>query len=235
MSSPEDVYTRSWESLTQVDSAEPLNLASETPTVFHGRELPAVSWDWVSCSLCEEAALQGYAWRQRRRAQQLSSLRTACVPPGGVFGGEALRLAPPGAGVLVETLQELATRGTRTTTSGMGSGQGAGARVAVRSVLEDHETAILELETRVEEMEKRLRDSEPFVAVAQLETRVEEMEQLEVQFVQLWELAKLTEQVVAELPKKFESQVTNLEQWGDTVAESLNAVQDRVEILEHRW
>ena len=51
------------------------------------------------------------------------------------------------------------------------------------------------------------------------------MEQLEVQFVQLWGLAKLTEQVVAELPKKFESRVTNLEQWGDTIAESLNAVQ----------
>ena len=41
MSSPEDVYARSWESLpvptksvTQVESAEPLNLASETPTVF---------------------------------------------------------------------------------------------------------------------------------------------------------------------------------------------------------
>ena len=77
MSSPEDVYTRSWESLsvpvksfTQAESAEPLNLASETPTVFHGRELLAVSRDWVSCSLWlrKEAARQGYAWRQRRRA-----------------------------------------------------------------------------------------------------------------------------------------------------------------------
>ena len=177
-----------------------------------------------------------------------------------MVGGEALRLAPPGAGVLVETLRELASRGTRTTTSGMGFGQCAGARVAVRSVLEDHETAILELErqvellekwvrdadtfetafleleTRVEEMEKRLRDTEPFVAVvAQLETRVEKMEQLEVQFVKLWGLANLTEVVVAELRTKFESRVTNLEQWSDTVAESLCAVQDRVGILEHRW
>ena len=249
-------------SSTQVESAEPLNLACETPTVFHGRELPAVSRDWVSCSLWlrKEAARQGYAWRQRRRARQLCSLRTACVPPGDVVGGEALRLAPPGAGVLVETLRELATRGTRTTASGMGSGQGAGARVAVRSVLEENETAILEverqvellekwvrdadtfetafleLETRVEEMEKRLRDTEPFVAVvAQLETRVEKMEQLEVQYVKLWGLANLTEVVVAELRTKFESRVTNLEQWGDTIAESLYAVQDRVEILEHRW
>ena len=67
-----------------------------------------------------------------------------------MVGGEALRLAPPGAGVLVETLRELATRGKRTSTSGKGSGKGAGARVAVRSVLEDHETAILELESQVE-------------------------------------------------------------------------------------
>ena len=51
-----------------------------------------------------------------------------------------LRLAPPGAGVLVETLRELATRGKRTSTSGNGS---------VRSVLEDHETAILEVERLV--------------------------------------------------------------------------------------
>ena len=184
----------------------------------------------------------------------LSSLRAACVPPGGNVG-EALRYAPSGAGVLVEALRELATRGTRTTTSGTGFGEGAGARVAVRSVLEDHETAILELEmqvellekwmrdadtfetafleleTRVEEMEQRLRDTESFVAVvAQLETR-----QLEVQFVNLWGLANLTEVVVAELRKKFESRVTNLEQWGDTIAESLNVVQNRVAILEHRW
>ena len=97
------------------------------------------------------------------------------------------------------------------------------------------ETAFLELENLVEEMEKRLRDTEPFVAVvAQLETRVEKMEQLEVQYVKLWGLVNLTELVVAELRTKFESRVTNLEQWSDTVVENLNAVQDRVEILEHR-
>ena len=159
MSSPEDVYTRSWESLpvpiksfTQVDSAEPLNLASETPTVYHGRELPAGRRDGLvghALWLRKEAARRGYAWRQQQRARQLSSLRAACVPPGGNVG-EALRYAPSGAGVLVEALRELATRGTRTTTCGTGSGKGAGARVAVRSVLEDHETAILELEREVE-------------------------------------------------------------------------------------
>ena len=98
------------------------------------------------------------------------------------------------------------------------------------------------------------------MAVAQLETRVEEMQQLEVQLVQFWELAKLTEVVVAELRKKLESRVTNLEQWNhdvvesvnagvdavegrfvnlerwsDDIAEDLNAVHDRVENLEHRW
>ena len=45
-----------------------------------------------------------------------------------------MRLAPPGAGVLVE---ELATRGKSTSASGKCSGDVAGARVAVRSVLEE--------------------------------------------------------------------------------------------------
>ena len=40
---------------------------------------------------------------------------------------------------------------------------------------------------------------------------------------------------MAELRTKFESRFTNLEQWGDDIAESLNAVQCRVEILEQRW
>ena len=91
-SSPEDEYTRSWESLpvpikcfTQVESAEPLNLASETPTVFHGRELQAGRRDGLvghALWLRKEAARRGYAWRQQHRARQLSSLRAACVPPG---------------------------------------------------------------------------------------------------------------------------------------------------------
>ena len=97
-------------------SAEAEGQACETPTVMHGRGLKAVSRDSVVSSqwLRKEAARQGYVWRQRRRAQQLCSLRAACLPPGGVVGSEALRLAPPGAGVLVETLRELATRGMRT-------------------------------------------------------------------------------------------------------------------------
>ena len=122
-------------SFIQVESAEPLNLASETPTVFHGRELPAGRRDGLvghALWLRKEAARRGYAWRQQQRARQLSSLRAACVPPGGNVG-EALRYAPSGAGVLVEALRELATRGKRTSTSGTGSGEGAGARVAVSS------------------------------------------------------------------------------------------------------
>ena len=76
------------------------------------------------------------------------------LPSGDV--GEALRYAPSGAGVLVETLRDLATRGTSTSTSGKGAGEGVGARVAVRSVLEDHETAVLELERVVSSIEDRV-------------------------------------------------------------------------------
>ena len=88
--------------------------------------------------LRKEAARRGYAWWQQRRAQQLCLLRAACVPPGDAVGEEALR----GAGVLLEVPQELATRGKSTSTSDKSSGDGAGAWVVVRSVLEDHETAI---------------------------------------------------------------------------------------------
>ena len=65
-----------------------------------------------------------------------------------------------GAGVLVETLGELATRGKRTSTSGKSAGEGLGARVAVRSVLEDHETAILELERVVLSIEDGISELE---------------------------------------------------------------------------
>ena len=125
MSSPKNEYTSSWVSLpvasktcTQVESAEPLNLASKMPTVLHGREFPAVSRDMVVCSqwLRKEAARRGYAWRQQRRAQQLCLLRAACVSLGSVVGGEALRLA----------LRELETRGKSPSTSGKGSGERAG-------------------------------------------------------------------------------------------------------------
>ena len=161
-SSPEDMYTSSWVSLpvpiktcTTKVSAEAVGQACEIPAVIHGRRLRADSRDRVVSSqwLRKETARQGYAWRQRRRAQKLCSLRAACVPPGGVVDGEALRLAPPGAGVVVETLRDLATRGKRTSTSGKGSGEGAWAKVGVSSVLEDHETAVLELERQVSEVE----------------------------------------------------------------------------------
>ena len=98
------------------------------------------------------------------------------------MGEEALRLAPPGAGVLVEIIRELA------------------ARVVVRSVLEDHETAILKLEGQVELLEKRVRDVETFAAVVDtMETRVQE-----------------TQKVVAELGKKLEKSVRDLKkQWDE--------------------
>ena len=148
-------------------------------------------------------------------------------------GGEALRLAPPGR---APWWRRSRTGNERNEDDcewhGLLArcwGQG-GCEVCA------DETAILEVERQVELLEKGVRDVDTFeTAILELETRVEKMEQLEVQFVQLWVLAKLTELVVAELRTKFESRVKNLEQWGDTVAESLNAVQDRFEILERRW
>ena len=65
-SSPEDEYTRSWESLpvpvesfTQVESAEPLNLASETPTVFSWSRTSGWSPRWVggSCPVASQGRL----------------------------------------------------------------------------------------------------------------------------------------------------------------------------------
>ena len=81
------------------------------------------------------------------------------MPPCGDVG-EALPTSPQGAGVLVETLRELATRGKSTSTSGKGSGEGSGAQVAVRSVLGDHETAVLELELVVSSIEDCINESE---------------------------------------------------------------------------
>ena len=98
---------------------------------------------------------------------------------------------PRGAGVLVETLRELATRGTRTSTSGTGSGEGAGARVAVRSVLEDHETAILELERQVCEVEC-------------LVNHVKTLEQLVMQLQHTTSETRDVSRTVAELGTKLE-------------------------------
>ena len=107
MSSPEDMYTSSWVSLpvpiktcsTKV-SAEVVGQACETPTVMHGRGFPAVSRDMgvdFAQWLRKDAARRGYAWRQQRRAQQLCSLRAACLPPGGVVGEEGLAACASGS------------------------------------------------------------------------------------------------------------------------------------------
>ena len=205
-----------------------------------------VSSQWLR----KEAARQGYAWRQRRRAQQLCSLRAACLPPGGVVGGEALRLAPHGAGVLVETLRELATRGKRTSTSGTGSGEGAGARVAVRSVLEDHETAILELERQVCEVEclvnhvktleqlvmqlqhttSQTRDMSRTVAELgmKLETRVER----QVSVVDMLETrVQETQKVVADLDNNFTELEDDLELRVDEIAKSVLDSSKELQVL----
>ena len=78
----------------------------------------------------------------------------------------------------------LATRGKSTSASGKSSGDGAGARVAARFVLEDHETAILEVERQVELLEKRVRDVDTFAAVVDtMETRVQETQKVVAEFV----------------------------------------------------
>ena len=191
--------------------------------------------------LCKEAARQVYAWRQLRRAQQLCSLRAACLPPGGVVGGEALRLAPPGAGVLVETLRELATRGKRTSTSGTGSGEGAGARVAVRSVLEDHETAILELERQVceveclvnhvktlEQLPAQLQDiafknRDRSLTVAELGMKMETRVERQVSVVDILEtrVQETQKVVVADLDNNFTELEDDLELRVDEIAKSV--------------
>ena len=256
MSSPEDVYTRSWESLpvpikscTQVESAEPLNLASETPTVFHGRELPAGRRDGLvghALWLRKEAARRGYAWRQQQRARQLSSLRAACVPPGGDVG-EALRYAPSGAGVLVEALRELATRGKRTSPSGTGSGKGAGARVAVRSVLEDHETAILELEREVEglandvdlfgRLQSDLQDivfknRDRSLTIAELGMSLETRVGRQVSVVDMLETrVQETQQVVADLDNSLTELEDDLELRVDEIAKSVLDSSKELQVL----
>ena len=165
-------------------------------------------------------------------------LRAACLPPGGVV----LRLVPPGAGVLVEPLRELATRGKRTSTSSTGSGKGAGARVAVRSVLEDHETAILELERLANDVDLfgRLQsDLHDIVfkkrdksrAIAELGFKLTKLEDdLELR---VDEIAKSVLDGSTELQVLARS-VRNLEQWSDEVAyRHLRPLHDRVTHLEH--
>ena len=158
----------------------------------------------------------------------------------------------------MEVLRELATRGKSTSTSG----ESSGARVAVRSVLEDYETAILELEGQVELLEKRVRDVETFEAVVDtMETRVQEAKVVA-------ELGKKLEKSVRDLKKQCDSKdteleddlelrvdeiaksvrdgskelqvlarsVKNLERWGDEVAYLyIRPLEDRVTNLEQCW
>ena len=205
--------------------------------------------------LRKETTRRGYAWRQQRRARQLSSLRAACVPPCGDVG-EALRYVPSGAGVSVETLRELATRGKRTSTSGKCSGEGAGARVAVRSVLEAHETAILELERQVSEVEclvNHVKILEKLLAHVQdiaFQTRdrsltIDELGMnLETKVRDLEDFSTLVEEKQLSMAKRHddlkekvlhvEQQVTSLEEWGNDFTTNLNDIEARVDNLE-QW
>ena len=113
------------------------------------RLVAEMGWCGHALWLRKEAARRGYAWRQQQRARQLSSLRAACVPLVEMLARRC------GTRFLEQAswwrrFGSWQREGRGTSTSGTGSGKGAGARVAVRSVLEDHETAILELERQVE-------------------------------------------------------------------------------------
>ena len=168
------------------------------------------------------------------------------MPPGGNVG-EALRYAPSGAGVLVEALREPATRGKRTSTSGTGSGKGAGARVAVRFVLEDHETAILELERQVEGLANDVdlfgrlqsdlqdivfknRDQSHTIAELgmTLETRVER----QVSVVDILETrVQETQQVVADLDNSLTELEDDLELRVDEIAKSVLDGSKEIQVL----
>ena len=94
LSSPEDVY----HDLLGLVPVKVENLFANAECAAHG--LPGGCRDGLvgTPSGCiNERVRRGYAWRQRRRAQQLYSLRAACVPPCDAvdealrcFGGSAI-------------------------------------------------------------------------------------------------------------------------------------------------
>ena len=126
----------------------------ETPTVFHGRELPPGRRDGLVVMPCGFGRrLLGVGMRGGGSNVLGSFLRheqRVCLLMVRAFWSRRLG----------GTLREWAMRGKRTSASGKGSGEGAGARVAVRSVLEDHETAVLELERVVSIIEDRIGELE---------------------------------------------------------------------------
>ena len=160
------------------------------------------------------------------------------MPPGGNVG-EALRYAPSGAGVLVEALRELATRGKRTNTSGTVSGEGAGARVAVRSVLEDHETAILELERQVCEVELlaelqdiAFKNKDRSLTIAELGMKLETRVERQVSVLDMLETTvQDTQQVVADLGSSFAELEDDLEMRVDEIAKSVLDASKELQVL----
>ena len=107
------------------------------------------------------------------------------------------------------------------------------------------------LETRVGEMEQlkvQLEQLSDLVKVTQLvveefgeklQKRSRDMEKSsvleEVRQLVVGESGEKLQKRSRDAETQLESRVTNLEQWGEGIAESLNAFQDRVENLEHRW
>ena len=109
----------------------------------------------------------------------------------------------------------------------------------MRSVLEDHETAVLELERVVSSIEDRISELELKVSEVS-----EKLEMRERDFGKLttfvFEDNKVSDQLHDDLKKKVlhteqqvESQVTRLEQWGNDITTNLND-EGRVDNLE-QW
>ena len=110
----------------------PIGTVALVENVFHGRERATCGFAWRLLDVGmrgDNSSVLGSFPRCEQRVCFLVQML-------------ALRFALAEAGVLVETFRELATRGTGV--SGENSGDGAGARVAARSMLVDHETAIFD-------------------------------------------------------------------------------------------
>ena len=83
--------------------------------------------------------------------------------------------------------------------------------MAVRSVLEDHETTVLELERVVSSIEDR---------ISELEHKISRVSETKVVLEDI--------KVAGRLHDDLKRKVTNLDQWSDDLAQSFNIVEDRV-------
>ena len=162
LSSPEDVYTRSWESSPV--PIKSLNTGRECGTLEPGKRqnfrLVAETGWWVMPSgfarrlLCvgmcggSSDVLGSFLRYEQRVCLLVEMLARPC---GTRLLEQASWWRRFGSWQREGTARVLVVRV---------SGEGAGGRVAVRSVLEDHETAVLELERVVSSIEDRISECE---------------------------------------------------------------------------